>query len=265
MTLECMGIVDLHHHLLPAVDDGAVDLATAIEMARQAVKEGIATVVATPHTFDGTYDVTREAARDAHERLVAALRVDGIDLDVRLAGEVHMHEGIPELLQRDPGVTLDGHGRILLLELPHQGPPPGLHDCLFRLQAGGTTPMIAHPERNLAVRKKPELASDWLQAGALLQLTAGSLTGAFGEPIRACAEQLLRAGAAHVVATDAHSPGKRPPLVQEAFRAVTGLVGRDAAHALFVANPLRVLAGEIPPPLPVAAKPHRGLFARLFR
>lgn len=265
MSSECVGMVDLHHHILPGVDDGAPDLATSLEMARLAAKEGIATIVATPHTFDGTYDVTRAAARAAHATLIAALRVEGIDIDVRLAGEVHMHEGIPELLRNDPGVTLDGQGKILLLELPHQGPPPGLHDFLFRLLANGTTPLIAHPERNLAVRKKPELAVDWLKAGALMQLTAGSLTGAFGEPIRACAEVLLRAGAAHVVATDAHSPGKRPPLVQEAFRATAAIVGRDGAHALFVTNPLRILAGEVPPELPTQPTPRRGLFAALFK
>lgn len=262
----CAGMVDLHHHLLPGVDDGAADVETALELARVALAEGITTVVATPHTFDGVHDVERAEAAAALARLSVALAEAQLPLQVRLAGEVRLHEGIPQLLAADPGVTLDGRGRYLLLELPHQGPPPSLDEFLFRLAAGGTTAVIAHPERNLAVRKHPAMAVEWANRGARLQITAGSLTGAFGAPIRACAEHLLRAGAAHVVATDAHSPGKRPPLVQAAFAAAAGLLGEAGARALFVDNPARIVAGA-PPDEIVAPTParRRGLLARWFR
>ena len=263
---RCEGMVDLHHHLLPGLDDGAADVATSLELARMALAEGITTVVCTPHTLDGVYDVERARATAALAVLTLALAEAGLPLQIRLAGEVHLHESIPELLRLDAGVTLDGQGRYLLLELPHQGPPSSLPDFLFRLAAAGTTPLIAHPERNLAVRKNPALAIEWASRGVKLQLTAGSLTGAFGEPIRACAEQLLRAGAVHVVATDAHSPSKRPPLVQAAFAAATAIVGAEGAAALFLANPQRILAGESPETIVAPTPPRRrGLFAGLFR
>jgi len=262
----CAGMVDLHHHLLPGVDDGAADLAAAVALARLAVAEGITTVVATPHTLDGVYDVARPAAAAALAELAAALAAAGLVLDVRLAAEVHLHESIPALLQAEPAITLDGRGRYLLLELPHQGPPPSLPEFLFRLAAAGTTPVIAHPERNLAVRKNPAMATEWARAGSKLQLTAGSLSGMFGAPIRACAERLLRDRAAHVVATDAHSPERRPPRVCDAFAAAAAIVGEQGARTLFVDNPALVLAGASPdtiesPP----AQPRRGLFAALFR
>jgi len=260
------GIVDLHHHLLPGVDDGAADLDTAIAMARLALADGIETVVATPHTYDGVYNVERAAAAAALATLAAALAEAGLPLQVRLAAEVHLHEAIPERLADDPSLSLDGNRRYLLLELPHQGPPPSLPDFLFRLATRGTTAVIAHPERNLAVRKNPALALEWAERGSLLQLTAGSLTGAFGEPIRVCAEHLLRAGAAHIVATDAHSPRKRPPLAQAAAAAITAIAGADHARKLLVTNPQRILAGEAVealPKLPVA--PRRRWLAGLFR
>jgi protein-tyrosine phosphatase len=256
------GVTDLHHHLLPGVDDGAPDIATAVAMARTALAEGITTVVATPHTFDGVYDVDRTRAAAALGELAAALAAADVPLQLRLAGEVHLHEGIPALLAADPGVSLDGANRYLLLELPHQGPPPSLPDFLFRLAAGGTTALVAHPERNLAVRKQPELAVEWVRRGSLLQLTAGSLAGAFGEPIRACAESLLRAGVVHVVATDAHSPGKRPPLVQDAFAAAAAIVGDAGAERLFATNPTAVLAGaERDAIVPAEPVRRRGLFS----
>lgn len=260
------GALDLHHHLLPGVDDGAQDLDAALAMARMALAEGITTVLATPHTCDGVYDVDRADAAAALAELAAALAAANLPLQVRLAGEVHLHESIPQRLRQDPGLSLDGRGRYLLLELPHQGPPPSLPDFLFRLAAGGTTAVIAHPERNLAVRKHPEMAVEWANHGALLQLTAGSVDGAFGEPARTTAEHLLRAGAAHVVATDAHSPQKRPPRLRDAFAAAAAIVGEAGARALFVDNPRRIAAGEgtdsIEAPRPVR---RRGLFASLFR
>jgi protein-tyrosine phosphatase len=241
-ALGCREIVDLHHHILPGVDDGAVDLDTAVRMAEAAVAAGIATVVATPHTCDGVYDVDRTKAR----RALAELQ--------------------RELATRQ--ITLDGRGKWLLLELPHQGPPPTFDDFLFRLLASGTTPLIAHPERNLAVRKDPRLAERWVQRGARLQLTAGSVSGDFGQPIAECAEVLLRLGCAHVLASDAHSLHKRPPLVREGFAAAAAIVGDDGARTLLIDNPRRILTGAnadtviAPPALPPE---RRGLFGRLFR
>lgn len=260
------GVVDLHHHILPGVDDGADDLATAVAMARLAVAEGIGTIAATPHTFDGVHDVPRAAALAAHAQLVEALAAAGIALQLRVAAEVRLHEDIPTLLATTPAVTLDEKGRFLLLELPHESVPPSLPDFLFRLRARGTTPVIAHPERNLAVRRDPGIIRPWLDLGARLQLTSGSVTGAFGEPIRRCAELLLREGVVHLLATDAHSPHKRPPIVQAAFAAASAIVGEDGARALLVDNPARIFAGEpAAAVLPVPARKRRGLFAALRR
>jgi len=265
-NLAVHGVVDLHHHLLPGVDDGAADLATAIEMARLALADGITMVIATPHTLDGTYDVTRERARRAHAELVAALAAASVPLTVRLAAEVHLHEAAPELLTQHPDLSLDGQGRYLLLELPHQGPPPGLPEFLFRLRSAGVTPVIAHPERNLAVRQDPELVAEWLDCGVELQLTAGSLAGAFGAPIRDCALKLLRAGHAAVVATDSHSLHKRPPLAQAAATVIANVLDREAAQLLLVDNPARIAASapsnEILRPAP---RRRRGLLSGLFR
>lgn len=260
------GVVDLHHHILPGIDDGAADLATALEMARLAVAEGITTVAATPHTFDGVHDVPRATAHAAHAALTAALTAAGIPLQVRVAAEVRMHEDIMALLQTSPDVTLDGAGRYLLLELPHESVPATLPDFLFRLRARGTTPIIAHPERNLAVRKDPELTAQWLELGARLQVTTGSVSGAFGLPIQKCAELLLRKGRVHLLATDAHSPKKRPPIVQDAFAAAGEIVGEDGARTLLITNPSRIFSGApAANVMPVPPRKRRGLFAALLR
>ncbi len=237
------GITDLHCHLLPGVDDGARDLDTALELCRRACEEGVAVAITTPHTLDGVYDVQRATARRALQTLRTALGREGIPLRVELAAECRYDAALPTLLRDSPDVSLDGAGRYLLLELPHEQVPAGLPQLMFALQTRGTTPVIAHPERNLGVRRDPDQVEAWVERGVLLQLTAGSLSGAFGGPIGRCAERLLRRGWAHVVASDAHSPGKRPPAMQAAVRCVRALVGNDAARALFVDNPAAIARG----------------------
>src|SRR3972149_4096892 len=105
------GVVDLHHHILPGVDDGATDLAASLELASAAFAEGIRIVIATPHTGDGVYNVQRADAEAAHAQLLAAVAAAGIGLEVRLAAEVHLDAAIPEQLRACPGLSLDGQGR----------------------------------------------------------------------------------------------------------------------------------------------------------
>ncbi len=46
-------MIDLHCHLLPAVDDGPRDMGEAIAMCRRAVEEGITHAITTPHIHAG--------------------------------------------------------------------------------------------------------------------------------------------------------------------------------------------------------------------
>ncbi|MBI5850604.1 MAG: capsular biosynthesis protein [Planctomycetes bacterium] len=258
------GMTDLHHHILPGVDDGARDVGEALALAQRALDQGITTVVATPHMFDGVHDVTRAAACEAADRLRDALAAAGNPLALRVAAEIRVDERLEGLLAEHPEVTLDGGGRYALIELPHDGVPPYLTRLLFRLRARGTTPVIAHPERNLGVRADPEQTKEWLDVGAMLQLTAAALDGSFGAVIGRCARTLLAAGRVHWVATDAHRIDRRPPHVGAAFEVAEKIVGIDGARALFVEHPAIVAAGGSPESIvPPRRAQRRGLAAWL--
>ena len=64
------GWVDIHCHVLPGVDDSAVDMETSLDMLRSAVAEGLEQLVVTPHyqANDGP-----EKLR-LHERTFSGLR-----------------------------------------------------------------------------------------------------------------------------------------------------------------------------------------------
>jgi protein-tyrosine phosphatase len=166
-------------------------------------------------------------------------------------------------------VTLADLGRHLLLELPQDIFPEGLGELLFQVQLKGVTPIITHPERNIAIQHNPSLLNDLILAGSLTQITAGSLTGAFGSRVRRCTLGLLEARTAHLVSTDAHNTGKRSPRLSEARRVVEKELGSEEADRIFLERPAIILEGahvEAPEPLTDGARPNkkRSCWKKLF-
>ena len=232
--------VDIHCHVLPGIDDGPETPEDALALCKALAADGITTVIATPHQL-GRYDRSNSgsAIRAAVVTLREALAREGVPLKVAAGADVRLDERIVPLLASGEVLTLDG-GSYMLLELPHEtyiDPAP-----LIRLLAGrGVRSIVTHPERHDTVRRNPDLVGPWLQAGALLQLTAGSLVGAFGGKAEEAAWGWLAAGKAAFVATDAHDRERRPPCMTQAIQAIERRLGIEMARRVCVENPARVL------------------------
>ncbi|MEW6594353.1 MAG: CpsB/CapC family capsule biosynthesis tyrosine phosphatase [Thermodesulfobacteriota bacterium] len=228
-------MIDIHCHILPAIDDGPADLATAVAMARLAAADGITTIVATPHLNSRLYD-QREIG-DRLALLSEALRREGLALEL-LAGADVSAMLPPDALR---SFTIN-RSRYLLVEFPHAYLPGNAREILYEFVLQGFWPIITHPERNGGIVANPGLLLDLLADGIFVQLTAGSLTGDFGPAPEACAQYLLRRGAVHFLATDAHSPGRRPPLLSAGLAVASEIIGREEALRLVHHNPAAVLA-----------------------
>jgi len=208
-------VIDLHSHVLPGLDDGPRDLDGALEICESAAAEGIEVLAATPHVRDD-YPTTPEQMEEA----LALVQVAAGGL-VRLVpgGEV----AVPELsrpVEELRRFGLAGNPRFLLVETPYYAWPSNFADRVARLGAEGITAVVAHPERNAAVQDKPRLVEEIVEAGALVQLTAGSLDGRGGPDALACAFKLLSLWAAHMIASDAHAQTVRAIGMRAAIRAV---------------------------------------------
>jgi protein-tyrosine phosphatase len=248
-------MLDLHCHLLPGIDDGARDLETALEMARMAVADGITLVACTPHIYPGMYDNDANGIGEA----ITAFRVELANRDIPLAlvrgADVHMVPGLPEAIREGRVPTIAG-SRYLLLEPPHHVAPPRFRESIFDLMVTGCIPVITHPERLTWIEDHYALFVDVVHAGAWLQLTAGSLTGRFGRRCRYWSERLLDEGLVHVIATDAHDPRRRPPLLAEGYAAARDRVGVEHATHMVFTRPQGIVDDRTPgelPPLPAAA------------
>lgn len=242
-------MIDLHCHMLPAIDDGAGDVETSLEMARMAVRDGIEITACTPHVMAGVYDNQGPQIRRAVAGLQGLLDRSGIALKVVCGADAHMDVNLCEGL-RSGRVPALNNTRYFLFEPPHHIAPPRLDHAVFDLMAAGYHPVLTHPERLTWIESHYELMRRLAQTGVWMQITAGSLTGRFGRRPRYWAERMVDEGLVHVVATDAHDLRRRPPLLAEARERVAERLGEAEATNMVVTRPRGVLAGAAPSSLP---------------
>ena len=259
-------IVDTHSHVLPWVDHGSPDLETTLRMIREAVERGTGTIVCTPHLYELDFDLV-DRAREVHKQVVAAVDEVGIPVRLLLGFEVDLAVaatcdletmrslciGEPDAAGADdagtspgesPRVAGESRRPAVVIEMPYSGWPPFLEQTLFRLASAGLLPVLAHPERNDRVQRSPDALAACLNAGAVAQGTAGSLTPMFRKQSQKTFHELLSRGWFSVLASDAHS---RPeynwtlaPLLDELGKRLS-----PAERELMTeVNPARIVEGK---------------------
>lgn len=231
------GMVDLHCHLLPGIDDGSRHLEQSLNMARLAVADGIVIVTATPHHLNGVFRNPAGAVREHYAAFTQALREQGIALDLRLGAECHLVPELPAALRAGTALTIADRRKAVLVELPVHSVPMGAVNILEEIIAQGLQPVIAHPERNRTLAESSDLLMEWVEMGCLAQVTAQSCTGQFGSQIQSVARRMIRDGLIHVMASDAHRDRRRIPQLS---------AGRDTVGQWFSPELARLLTEDAP-------------------
>lgn len=249
-------MIDLHNHILPGVDDGAKAMDESVEMARVAQSDGIGVVVATPHRNAWSYHAERADALRRLAELDQSCRQAALTVQLLLGGEAYVAPDLAEQVQTGLALTLNG-GRYLLVEWPVDQYPGWIEEALFTLQVRGICPIIAHAERYRVVQREPERLARLVDRGVLVQITAASLLGPDRHADRQTAELLARRGLAHLIATDSHSPSRRPPRLSPARERASEIVGQARAWAMVRDAPRQVIENqtvELPPPDPAKSR-----------
>lgn len=251
-------MLDLHTHILFGLDDGAVTVEDSLALARSLAADGVGVVVGTPHVR-ADYPTEPAAMEESLAAVRAAVAAEGIPIEVRGGAEIAV-ERLGRLTRDDLArFGLGGNPHLVLLEYPDHGHPVGLVEICAGLVDDGIVPLVGHPERNATLQARPEDLAELVHAGALVQVTAGSVAGSFGKSSARCARRLLELGLVHVVASDVHRAGSR----RAGIAAITGSLGDEAyARWLTTSVPAALLAGD---PLPPRPPWRQGLLARLRR
>lgn len=243
---------DLHSHLLPGIDDGAPTIETSLAMARAYVDQGVECVACTPHILPGVYHNSGPQIRQAVQELQARLGDTGIPLRLAAGADNHIVPDFVHGLKSGRLLTLAGSAYVLV-EPPHQVAPARLEDLFFEILLAGYVPVLTHPERLSWIESKYGVIKKLAARGIWMQITSGSLLGRFGRRPCYWAERMLGEGLVHVLATDAHNLGARPPDLLEGRIRVESLAGAQEAQHLVRTRPLAVLSDTPPDGLPAPA------------
>jgi protein-tyrosine phosphatase len=242
-------VVDLHTHVLPGLDDGARHLEEAVAIVRAMAEDGTRIVAATPHVRDD-YPTTPDQMEAALRLLRAAVDAAGVEIELRGGGEI----AISALDDLDAATLarfgLGGNPQLILLEMPYYGWPLSLSHQCERLLQSGIVPVLAHPERHPAVTDHTRELAQLIRSGVIVQLTAAAVDGRLGRSAASCTRLLLDLELAHMISSDAHSPGLR----EAGLSAAAAEVGGDLGHWLTSAVPAALLAGAPLPPRPDAKR-----------
>lgn len=234
--------VDLHNHILPGIDDGPRTMAEAVDLARTFFGAGYDTIVATPHTSEGS--PAPDIILDRLQSLKIELDRLNIPLKILPGAEHHIEPEIFRRLQQGEILTLN-NTRYLLLELPfYQALPPYTEELLFSLVTNGYQPIIPHPERVTELQKDFNSIYRLYKAGAIFQVTWGALIGFLGPIARHTARAMLYANLAHLLSTDAHRTESHLLPIDKAVAYLEEQQGPGSAELMLSTRPRQLLSNQ---------------------
>jgi protein-tyrosine phosphatase len=228
-------------------------------MCRIAAADGIRTIVASPHQQDGVYQTPANAIFTTVRNVAEHIRQAGIAIELLPGADVRVEVDTGEKILSGEIVSINNTKRYFLLEFPAHAIPMNIDKLIFNLLLKNITPILTHPERIHEVQEDPNRIFDLVAMGVPSQVTAMSIIGGFGRRAQKCARTLLTHNLAHIIATDAHSPDYRPPILSEAVKAVSKLLkDEERARHMVSTTPGRIIRGEsveiFPPPVKIQRK-----------
>lgn len=233
-------MVDIHSHILNGLDDGPKTFEDSVAMMKIAAECGTTDIVATPHAnLEFTFNPE-----------LIDQKIDELQTEAGPVPQIHrgcdFHltiENIEDALAHPRKYTIN-HKTYLLVEFSDAFIPGTSLDIFSRLQGAGIIPVITHPERNVPLRKRMDQLRSWVENGCLIQVTAKSLLGGFGDTAKRISVELFERNLVHFVASDAHDTKHRPPRLMEAYELIAKTWGEERAQAVCITMPRAALAGD---------------------
>lgn len=234
-------MIDIHTHILPGIDDGAVDIFDTIEMVRMAAASGVKAIVATPHcNIPGMFDnYFGKQYIERYTMATEAVKKEGIPVKILPGMEVFATEDLPDLITAGKIMPIN-QSRYILVEFPFDVEPEVVFDILKRMKAVGAIPVVAHAERYHFVQDNPHFCYQMRKRSYAIQVNKGSFEGRFGKLARKTAYRMLSHNMISVIASDAHGYRERTPYLKTAYEKLVEERSAKYMDVLFKHNPARI-------------------------
>ena len=194
---------DLHSHLIPGIDDGSPNIETSLLLIKGMIGLGYKKLITTPHIMWDMYQNTRETILEKLEELRAAVKAEGLAIEINAAAEYFIDDYLEGLLKcKEPLLTISGNMVLVEFSMAHH--PFSLKEILFDMQMSGYQPVLAHPERYIYLEHGRDFYDELKNIGCLFQLNLLSLGNYYGKSVHQLAEYLIKKNYYDLIGSDLH-------------------------------------------------------------
>jgi protein-tyrosine phosphatase len=197
------GLIDIHCHLIPSVDDGARDFAESLETIRQLKRAGFVASICTPHMWPNEFDNKPDEARALTAVLQREIDQAGIDYRVFPGGELRLWPDVIGWMETH-GVPNLAESRCVLVDMWIDRWPKWANQACQWLIDRNYQPILAHPERINIARNLDTRLRELEAIGVMLQCNFQSMTGENGYLADRIMRQLLSEQRVQLLALDTH-------------------------------------------------------------
>lgn len=238
-----LSITDIHSHLLPGVDDGPETMEETLELLREAQRQGVTRMIATPHYHPERYLVDSQRALSVLEDVRRECRREGIEIELYPGQECYWYSGLLDALEEGKVLTMNGT-RFVLVEFDPGTVYNVISSAVRNLGSSGYQVIIAHFERYQCLRGNPERLEELRNSGAFLQMNYDCLLQKDSLFHRNPWRKLVMDGEVDFLGSDTHGMNFRPPHMAQAGAWLEEHVDEDTLWDLMERNPGMLLKGE---------------------
>ena len=234
-----IGIVDMHSHIIPDVDDGARTLEESKQMLELAYSEGIRTIIVTPHFRREVFECSLNKIEEQYKAVKQLGKSIGDGIEVLLGCEYYAETDMLDRLQNEPQYTMAGTSYVLIefsvdVELSY------MRAIIQELVRGGYKPILAHAERYECLYKR-FYVNELITLGAKIQLNAGSIIGDNGRKVKKFCGKMMKENLISFIGTDGHDTRARRPEIAKCAEYLEEKMGHGYARKVLIDNPQAII------------------------
>ena len=241
-------MIDIHSHIVFAVDDGPDTLKESLALIEESYKQGVRTIISTSHRRKGMFETHEDVIFENFSQVKEEAEKKFEDLEILYGGELYFTSSVLEKLERGEVPRMNGT-RFALIEFSMTTPWKDIHSALSKVLMLGITPIVAHIERYNALEFNKERVKELINMGCYTQINSSHVLkpkfiGDKYKVFKKRARYFLEENLVHCVASDMHNLDGRPPYMKEAYQIIFKEFGQRRAHDLFKENPQTLIENQ---------------------
>ncbi|SDQ10858.1 capsular polysaccharide biosynthesis protein Cps4B [Streptococcus equinus] len=241
-------MIDIHSHIVFDVDDGPSTIEESLALIGESYRQGVRTIVSTSHRRRDLFKTSEEKIFANFKQVKEAAEAKYDDLNILYGGELYYNNALLDKLEHHK-VPRMADTQFALIEFSMTTPWKEIHEAVNKVLMLGVTPIIAHIERYNALENNEDRVRELINMGCYTQINSAHVLKLrlFGDKYRVFKKRtryFLEKNLVHIVSSDMHNLGPRPPYMDQAREIITKDFGGKRAYALFEGNAKTLLENK---------------------